>query len=946
MSTWTPTHRDLSGAAGNGPMRTAAAAAFVAIALAAAGLAGFAALQGRATVPERGLVVVLAAFALVAGLALLRKKPAEAPVAHAAPPETGIVLTGSVASDVVLDYDAGTAAKVYRPTLPVKLLYAVSFQARFPYTTNDAAFTAASERRAIAGLLSEYWFGENHVSPVVEIRRHEDGRYVFVTELVRGTLPRDTARARAFLTALQGRFEDAGLPPWQVASYNPRAIGNIIERTDGAYRIIDLESNLVSPFLRPRVLWRAVRAGLYPSFDAIDVDRLDSYLAAHRASIESALGAEKTNALLVSAATYRVAQRGWHASERRWASKLLRAAAIAVDVPGMVRAIGRLSRGGERLATETASAGIETWVDEGLITTDEAQTARASLSAPEMAAATASLGAHLAMSVPLRFPLGSIARSGWTVAARVKGEVAGVRNPEARRNARSVHSAPVAVLGAIPGFGAFAYLAARPFREQRVLRAVMFDQALRHIPFRLHARLHLAALSRWMAVPAARVASGSTGAAVAGAVLTGSLAVGAAVAVLAADAGSGLAERAAWSAFALSGLAAMAAFRSFWKREAVADSASQAGSFLWGIVGVGAALVGLDLATSAHVATVAAFEPLNIPLVPGTSEAHVLVVAAYALTGGASAWAFRHELFARRASSAGIAIATAGMVAALGLEAAGSSAAAAVATASAVALVAASALRIRELQAPAAARESAAGPRVAGVLHRVATTPWLTAKLAAASVAVAGLSLAVSAAAWPETAEPMLFRDFGTVTLYSSALMLVAGSLGLAAWRNGRAESGRGLTRDLWGAWGLAFAVLAFDATPDIHGKLGWLVQEYTAFDHPLGFHRPSDLIVGVYGLAGLAVSAILWRQVFEHPRAILYFFGAVPFAVLTVAIDGFASHAWTVTVLEEGAELLAITFFVAGFAQRYRESSVAAAETASPATPVLVFAREEQLAA
>jgi hypothetical protein len=192
----------------------------------------------------------------------------------------------------------------------------------------------------------------------------------------------------------------------------------------------------------------------------------------------------------------------------------------------------------------------------------------------------------------------------------------------------------------------------------------------------------------------------------------------------------------------------------------------------------------------------------------------------------------------------------------------------------------------------------------------------------------------------------MLFRDFGTVTLYSSALMLVAGSLGLAAWRNGRAESGRGLRRDLWGAWGLAFAVLAFDATPDIHGKLGWLVQEYTAFDHPLGFHRPSDLIVGVYGLAGLAVSAILWRQVFEHPRAILYFFGAVPFAVLTVAIDGFASHAWTVTVLEEGAELLAITFFVAGFAQRYRESSVAAAEAASPATPVLVFAREEQLAA
>jgi hypothetical protein len=115
--------------------------------------------------------------------------------------------------------------------------------------------------------------------------------------------------------------------------------------------------------------------------------------------------------------------------------------------------------------------------------------------------------------------------------------------------------------------------------------------------------------------------------------------------------------------------------------------------------------------------------------------------------------------------------------------------------------------------------------------------------------------------------------------------------------------------------------VLAFDATPDLHGKLGGLIGSFTSFDHPFGFHRPSDFIIAVYGLAGLSISLLLWRQVFEHPVAILYFAGAVPFAMLTVAVDGFASHGWTQTVLEEGAELLAISFFAGGFARRYREA-------------------------
>ena len=941
MSTWTPAHGELA-SPGLVQNRTKLAFAGALVALAVLFVALEVRLSTDAFAPGwQGIALLVAAVASTgaAGLMLLPKRAPEV-VAYPAPPETGIVETGSISSDVTLDYDAGTASKVYRPTTPVKLLYAVSFQSAFPYTTNEPAFIAAAERRAIAGLLTEYWFGENHVSQVIAMPKGEDGRFRFVTELVRGTPPKDVRNARAFLNELQGHFEDSGLPPWQVASYNPRAVGNIIERTDGAYRIIDLESNLVSPFLRPRVLWRSIRAGLYPSFDEINTGRLNTYLAENRSRIEARLGAEKTASLLVSAASYEVAQRAWHASERRYASKLLRFASALIDVPGMVRGLRRLATGGERMATNIAETGVQTWVDEGLMSADEAVAARTSLAAPEMASATASLGAHLAMSVPLRFPLGSIARSAWTVAARVKGEVTGIRNPQARHEARQVHSAPVAALGAIPGFGAFAYLAAKPFRQQRVLRAVLFDQSLRHAPFGLHRKLHLSALSRWMALPATRAESAGPShlaliprlwpVAVAGAI-AGTVLFGLNKAPL----GGGAEEHIAYGAVALAGIPALLAFRGFWRHSSEASVADQAGSFLWAIIGVGALVAGTDLAFVLSENTAGALESLNVPMVPGSEETAVLVLAAYALTGIGAGYIFRHELLARRASAMALTIAVAAIGAAFGLEAAGISATGLTLFGAAI-LTAASVTRLSELSGAddrAAERFESTFTAFEARAASLARVPFLSGVLVAAAAGVAAVSLGVSYLIAPDMKEPLMFRDFGAVTFYSSAMMLTAGVLGMAAWKRDRAASGREFGGDLWAMWGLAFAVLAFDATPNIHGHLGGMLASVTGTEGPLGFHRWSDALVGVYGLAGLAISAVLWRQVFQHPRAILRFAGAVPFAMLTVAVDGFASHGWTLTVLEEGAELMAIAFFVSGFAQRYRESGRASAEiTAVPA--------------
>ncbi len=929
MSTWTPAHQDFGTADTHGSGRLAAAGSLIAVGIFFAAAALFEATQAAQPAWAAAFALSLAVAFGGAGLVLAFRRgaaTAEAVAPATSVPETGIVLTGSISSDVVLDYDRGTATKVYRPTRPVKLLYALSFQSAFPYTTNEAAFTAATERRAIAGLLTEYWFGENHVSPVLDVTLGDDGRYSLVTELVRGTLPRDTKTARTFLNRLQGHFEEAGLPPWQVASYNPRAIGNLIERTDGAYRIIDLESNLVSPFLRPRVLWRSLRAGLYPSFDEINVGRLNAYLERHLPQIEAQLGDASANSLRISAANYGIAQRAWHASERRYVSKALRIATAIIDVPGWFRGVKRLSSGGERMATDIATAGIDNWVNEGLLQPAEAEAARASLAAPEMTAATAGLGAHLAMSVPLRFPLGSIARSGWTLAARLKGEWSGLRNADARREARAVHSAPVFVLGAIPGFGAFAYLAARPFRSQRALRAVLFDQALRHIPFRLHERLHLGALSRWMALPAASAKLRQPNAA--GLVSVAAVGAIAGTAVLAGGSLSGTAmDRVAYAALAVSGLAALLAFRAFWKTGQSASAADQGGSFLWLIAGVGALGAGIDLAFNISANIAGLFEDTNIPMVPGESETTMLAAAAYALTAAATAWMFRHEFLASRASSPVLAVATIAAGAAFGLEAAAVSGASAAALAAGVFLAGASVLRVRE----AAGRSETASKGIVPAARaleafagRLARTRYLTPALVVFTGVFAATALAGSAAIDPRSAEPDLFRDFGPVTFLSSAMMLVAGTMGISAWRK---DGGRAIYRDLWGAWGLAFAILAFDATPDIHGKLGGLISATTPFDHPFGFHRPSDFIVAVYGLTGMAISALLWKQVFEHPKAILYFLGAAPFAVLTVAIDGFASHAWTITVIEEGAELMALAFFVGGFAQRYRESHKAPAQ-------------------
>ncbi len=272
----------------------------------------------------------------LAGL-FLRSLLSGSPEGHTPPPEEGgIVMTGSISSTVKLDYDRGTAEKIYLPTRFVRLLYRLSFQAPFPYTDNAPALEAARLRRTIVGLLTKAWFGDNMVAQALDVRLEEDGRYTLVTELIRGTEPKDPRHAKLMLRQLTVRFLDAGLASWQVGHYNPRAVGNLIEREDGSYRVIDLESNLVTPIMPAGAAVRAARRVHYPSFDDIDMPRLQQYLATNHEELTTVLGPEDTARLLDAAAAYGRAQRAWHGGEPRIPGKLLGLALALVDVPHWV----------------------------------------------------------------------------------------------------------------------------------------------------------------------------------------------------------------------------------------------------------------------------------------------------------------------------------------------------------------------------------------------------------------------------------------------------------------------------------------------------------------------------------------------------------------------------------------------------------------------------------
>jgi hypothetical protein len=116
------------------------------------------------------------------------------------------------------------------------------------------------------------------------------------------------------------------------------------------------------------------------------------------------------------------------------------------------------------------------------------------MASPEFQAVLPHLGAHLGISLFLRFPFGSITRFTYTATALA---VSTARFLLRRidyatwRRARAIHSPLVLTLSVLPSVGAFAYLTSRPLRRNHLLLRATADAVLDKVPFHLYRRTHL-----------------------------------------------------------------------------------------------------------------------------------------------------------------------------------------------------------------------------------------------------------------------------------------------------------------------------------------------------------------------------------------------------------------------------------------------------------------------
>jgi hypothetical protein len=316
------------------------------------------------------------------------------------------------------------------------------------------------------------------------------------SDYVPGREPADRKAARQFLRQASMAFRKAGLPVWQVAPWQPHAITNLIERPDGRYEIIDLESNFVTPYVPLAQVGEMLEQGLWPVFDDINVKRLRRYLQQNEDGLQAMLPGRRMKAFRSDIDEYEAEARAWHSSELRLVPKLSRVSYKVVTWPwALGRAIGRLrQRAGaarESVESELLSQ-IDRWQAEGRIDAEQAAGAREAAETPDVRLALTHFAVMLAVSVALRFPLGSIARFSWVLAHRVRAEFNWLRRrPEQARLQRRVHAVPVLLLAAVPGIGAFAYALSPPLIHNVLLAQIVADAAGHSLPLQLYERMHL-----------------------------------------------------------------------------------------------------------------------------------------------------------------------------------------------------------------------------------------------------------------------------------------------------------------------------------------------------------------------------------------------------------------------------------------------------------------------
>lgn len=387
-------------------------------------------------------------------------------------------------------FNGDSVSKIYAPGFVPRAIYWLAYQAEFPYIRNHAALETAVERRNLAGMLTEYWYGSSRVAKATGIDTI-NGNLALTSEFVDGHQPANREDAKTFLIDLRGHFEEAGLPTWQIDPRQPRAIDNVLQTEDGGYMVVDLESGLVSPLASLTTWARAVRRGLVPIYDDVYSDVTRAYIEREARKMRESMGDQWLQELRERLDAVEEKTEEWHAGELRLWSKIVGGIWTGYGVrTWRSRAQARVA-GSQEKALGWMTSSVNTWLDEGRITGKEAAEMRAQMDTPMFQAVLPHLGAHLIITVFLRFPFGSLARIAWTGyaigAATTKLMMRKIDRHEWKQT-WDIHSPLVLLLSAIPGFGAFAYLAAKPVRSNRLIMRVTLDAVMHKVPWKLYQR--------------------------------------------------------------------------------------------------------------------------------------------------------------------------------------------------------------------------------------------------------------------------------------------------------------------------------------------------------------------------------------------------------------------------------------------------------------------------
>lgn len=212
---------------------------------------------------------------------------------------------------------------------------------------------------------------------------------------------------------------------------------------------------------------------------------------------------------------------------------------------------------------------------------------------------------------------------------------------------------------------------------------------------------------------------------------------------------------------------------------------------------------------------------------------------------------------------------------------------------------------------------------------RLALVFW---QLAAAIILSAGLELAFS------MYKRMPFDENGVITLLSVCQLLVIAFISFAVWklRNGPGPIRWKDKSLIWLIMGVGFVFLALDEKVLIHEGLDRSFHKLAHMKETGWTSRLDDLLVGVYGIIGLATLWFYSKEMLRFRRCILFLGAGFAALFMSVIADASSSRPdffnWLVgeqgaplvreiaEVVEEGCKVLAEALFLTGFASALAE--------------------------